>query len=120
MWIWRRLLLQASGKISHTAKRKLYTKNKQAGEELHLSLKGKGPYTIYKTDSNNMGLRSPNNAFYSKAEGTLDVKEEKNKITATINTTRTQNQPELSFFNIGIFSDFTPNVSVQIPNNVKS
>ena len=36
-WIWRRLLLQASGKISHTAKRKLYTKNKQAGEELHLS-----------------------------------------------------------------------------------
>ena len=67
-----------------------------------------------------MGLRSPNNAFYSKAEGTLDVKEEKNKITATINTTRTQNQSELSFFNIGIFSDFTPNVSVQIPNNVKS
>ena len=44
-----------------------------------------------------MGLRSPNNAFYSKAEGTLNVKEEKNKITATINTTRTQNQPELSF-----------------------
>jgi hypothetical protein len=38
------------------------------GEELHLSLKGKGPYTIYKTDSNNMGLRSPNNAFYSKAD----------------------------------------------------
>lgn len=78
-WIWRRLLLQASGKISHTAKRKLYTKNKQACEELHLSLKGKGPYTIYKTDSNKMGLRSPNNAFYSKAEGTLNVKEEKIK-----------------------------------------
>ena len=105
---------------SVTPLKESYTlKNKQAGEELHLSLKGKGPYTIYKTDSNNMGLRSPNNAFYSKAEGTLDVKEEKNKITATINTTRTQNQPELSFFNIGIFSDFTPNVSVQIPNNVK-
>ncbi|WP_368242588.1 DUF4097 family beta strand repeat-containing protein, partial [Enterococcus faecalis] len=105
---------------SVTPLKESYTlKNKQAGEELHLSLKGKGPYTIYKTDSNKMGLRSPNNAFYSKAEGTLNVKEEKNKITATINTTRTQNQPELSFFNIGIFSDFTPNVSVQIPNNVK-
>ncbi len=57
-WIWRRLLLQASGKKSVTPlKRKLYTKkiNKQ-GEELHLSLKGKGPYTIYKTDSNKNGI----------------------------------------------------------------
>ena len=81
---------------SVTPLKESYTlKNKQAGEELHLSLKGKGPYTIYKTDSNKMGLRSPNNAFYSKAEDTLNVKEEKNKITATINTTRTQNQPEL-------------------------
>ena len=40
-WIWRRLLLQASGKISHTAKESYTLKNKQAGEELHLSLKAK-------------------------------------------------------------------------------
>ncbi|MGH2140792.1 DUF4097 family beta strand repeat-containing protein, partial [Enterococcus faecalis] len=55
----------------------------------------------------------------TKAEGTLNIKEEKIKITAIIDTTHTQIQHELSFFNIGIFSDYTPNVSAQIPNNVK-
>lgn len=107
--------VQDSIKNSHE---EYQVKNKEALQELHLNLSGDSSYIINSEDTDLISL-SANSVVNATVNGTLKVTEDKNKVTANVTTSTEQLDNGITFFNIGIFSEYhSPNM-ITIPSSVK-
>lgn len=98
-------------------KKEQYTiKNKQAIKEVHLNLSGNADYIkVYSDNSNKIKLNTKN-YLSSSLKGSLSVKEESDKLTATIKTSQTKKEQDFIQFNV---FDRGSSTSVVIPENTE-